>query len=257
MLLTAILASSCICTVILATFINVTLIILLITKRKKLLSTDFLLFSLFHCFSFSNVFIRNMICAVGFCLPLYHYHVGNKKYSLCQGNGYIVFKSSRPGVFCEKSVLRNFAKFTGKHLCQSLFFNKVAGTLAQVFSCEFYEIFGCFFVFASVSNNIAASQMLSIHQYVIVTRLFFGKTLKNRPDYAIICIIISWVFGLIVACIQCNMYTRFLFLICYVIPVVLILYCNSKGIMATAYQPADQGAYLVKKHLLKKHLECA
>ena len=30
-------------------------------------------------------------------------------------------------MFCEKGVLRNFAKFTGKHLCQSLFFNKVAG----------------------------------------------------------------------------------------------------------------------------------
>ena len=27
----------------------------------------------------------------------------------------------------KKSVLRNFAKFTGKHLRQSLFFNKVAG----------------------------------------------------------------------------------------------------------------------------------
>ena len=52
----------------------------------------------------------------------------------------------------KKGVLRNFAKFTGKHLCQSLFFNKVAGlrpatllekkeTLAQVFSWEFYEIY--------------------------------------------------------------------------------------------------------------------
>ena len=30
-------------------------------------------------------------------------------------------------MFCEKGVLRNFIKFTGKHLCQSLFFNKVAG----------------------------------------------------------------------------------------------------------------------------------
>ena len=27
----------------------------------------------------------------------------------------------------KKGVLRNFIKFTGKHLCQSLFFNKVAG----------------------------------------------------------------------------------------------------------------------------------
>ena len=27
----------------------------------------------------------------------------------------------------KKVVLRNFTKFTGKHLCQSLLFNKVAG----------------------------------------------------------------------------------------------------------------------------------
>ena len=35
--------------------------------------------------------------------------------------------SSRPEVFCKKGVLENFTKFTGKHLCQSFFFNKVAG----------------------------------------------------------------------------------------------------------------------------------
>ena len=32
-----------------------------------------------------------------------------------------------PGGVLLKVVLRNFAKLTGKHLCQSLFFNKVAG----------------------------------------------------------------------------------------------------------------------------------
>ena len=36
-------------------------------------------------------------------------------------------RSCRPEVFCKKDVLKNFAKFTGKNLCQSLFFNKVAG----------------------------------------------------------------------------------------------------------------------------------
>ena len=55
-----------------------------------------------------------------------------------------LFRSSRPEVFCRKGVLRNFAKFTGKHLCQNLVFNKVAGvkkeSLAQVFSCEFFKI---------------------------------------------------------------------------------------------------------------------
>ena len=35
-------------------------------------------------------------------------------------------RTIRPEVFCKKGVLRNFAKFMGKHLCQSLFFNKVA-----------------------------------------------------------------------------------------------------------------------------------
>ena len=30
-------------------------------------------------------------------------------------------------MFYKKGVLKNFAKFTGKHLCQSLFLNKVAG----------------------------------------------------------------------------------------------------------------------------------
>ena len=36
----------------------------------------------------------------------------------------IEFRSSRPEMFCRKGVLKNFAKFTGNHLCQSLFFNK-------------------------------------------------------------------------------------------------------------------------------------
>ena len=50
-------------------------------------------------------------------------------------------RNSRPEVFCEKGVLRNFTKFTGKHLCQSPeacnFIKKKI--LPQVFSCEFCE----------------------------------------------------------------------------------------------------------------------
>ena len=38
-----------------------------------------------------------------------------------------IFRSSCPKMFFKKGVLRNFAKSTGKHLCQNLFFNKVAG----------------------------------------------------------------------------------------------------------------------------------
>ena len=58
------------------------------------------------------------------------------------------FRISHRRCSVRKGFLRNFAKLTGKHLCQSLFFNKVAAacnfikkeTLAQVFPCEFCEI---------------------------------------------------------------------------------------------------------------------
>ena len=48
------------------------------------------------------------------------------------------YRNSRPAVFCKKGALKNFAKFTGKYLCQSLFKKE---TLTQVFFCEFCEIF--------------------------------------------------------------------------------------------------------------------
>ena len=59
------------------------------------------------------------------------------------------YRSIQQRCSVEKCVPRNFTKFTRKHLCQSLFFNKVAGlkpatllkkVLTQVFSCEFCEI---------------------------------------------------------------------------------------------------------------------
>ena len=51
----------------------------------------------------------------------------------------------------KKAILKNFSKFTGKHLCWSFFFNKVADlrpatllkkeTPTQLFSYSFCEIF--------------------------------------------------------------------------------------------------------------------
>ena len=39
----------------------------------------------------------------------------------------VMWRQEQPlEVFCKKVALRNFAKFTGKHLCQRLFFNTVA-----------------------------------------------------------------------------------------------------------------------------------
>ena len=42
-------------------------------------------------------------------------------------------RSSHPKTFCEKGVLKNFAKFTEKHLCQSLFLIKLQGSGLQLY----------------------------------------------------------------------------------------------------------------------------
>ena len=42
-------------------------------------------------------------------------------------NMMVFYRSSRSEVFCKKGALRNFAKFTKKHLCQRTFLNKVVG----------------------------------------------------------------------------------------------------------------------------------
>ena len=45
-------------------------------------------------------------------------------------------RSNRPEVLCKKDVLRNFAKFTGEHLCQSLFPVKLVKFLRTPFFIE-------------------------------------------------------------------------------------------------------------------------
>ena len=47
-------------------------------------------------------------------------------------------KSNRPEVFCKKGALKNFAKFTGKHLCWSLLFKKL-NTSGCIFKTFFIE----------------------------------------------------------------------------------------------------------------------
>ena len=54
-------------------------------------------------------------------------------------------RRSRLEVFCKKDVFKNFATFTGKHLCWSLF-NKVAGprSLAEEYLFSQNTSGGCF-----------------------------------------------------------------------------------------------------------------
>ena len=94
-----------------------------------------------YCFLFesTNISIQNCSIKSSFVLTLL------KQIEWVIQNGPITNRSSHQRCSIKKGVLRNFAKSTGKHLCQSLFFSKVAGacnfikkgTLAQEFSSGF------------------------------------------------------------------------------------------------------------------------
>ena len=62
-------------------------------------------------------------------------------------------RSSRPDVLCQKGVLRHFTKFTGKHLCQGLFFNKVAG--GATVEMEIFVLLAETFQFSKFQENKA------------------------------------------------------------------------------------------------------
>ena len=72
------------------------------------------------------------------------------------------FRSSRPEVFCEKGVLTNFGKFTGKHLCQNLF-------LITLQACEFSEISKNTFFYRT--PPVAAS----VYSLLVIFNLAYGQ----------------------------------------------------------------------------------
>ena len=60
-------------------------------------------------------------------------------------------QSLKSRLFYKKVVLRNFAKFTGKDLCQSLFLIKLHAS-AQVFSVNFVKLLRTFFLYNTSSS---------------------------------------------------------------------------------------------------------
>ena len=91
-----------------------------------------------------------------------------------------IFRSISLEVHCKKGVLRNFSKFTGKHLCQSLFFIKLAcnfikkETLAQVFSCEFCKISKN--IFFHTTPPVAASDTEIVQNEISILKLIVNLT---------------------------------------------------------------------------------
>ena len=75
-------------------------------------------------------------------------------------------------VFCKKGVLRNLAKFTGKHFCQGLFFNKVAG-LKKRLRCS------CFPVNFTKFLRIPTATSLKKRLWLRCFRVNFAKFLRT------------------------------------------------------------------------------
>ena len=94
------------------------------------------------------------------------------------------FRSSHRRCSIKKGVLENFTKFTGKHLYQTLFFNKVAGlsTLALVFCYEFYEFFeNIFFPPEVFCKKSVLKNFTNFTGKQLCWSLFFIKLQSSRP----------------------------------------------------------------------------
>ena len=104
-----------------------------------------------------------------------------------------------------RGVLKNFAKFTGKHLYQSLFFNKAAGlrpeacnfikkeTLAQVFFCEFCEISkNTFFIEHLWAIASTLSELSCSHSVLLIKRLKLLMLLRFLIIYADVLFLVTF-----------------------------------------------------------------
>ena len=74
----------------------------------------------------------------------------------------------------KKTALKNFAKFTGKHLCWSIFFNKNAGLQA----CNFIQKRlkqGCFPDNIPILKNVCERLLLSVFPFMLVWTFSYMK----------------------------------------------------------------------------------
>ena len=112
-------------------------------------------------------------------------------------------RSSHLRCSVRQSVPRNFAKFTGKHLCQSLFFNKVVDlrpvtllkekTLAHLFSCKFCKIskntfnpYRFIYLFINGMYVVSSDGILQCHRNMLQRGCCFDLCLKSKGEQAVV-----------------------------------------------------------------------
>ena len=96
-----------------------------------------------------------------------------------------IWRSSRPEVFCkEGGALRNFAKFAGKHLCQSVLFNKVAGlSLATLLKKRLWQrrfpvIFAKFLRISSPTKHLWRLLLIFVCYFILEEAVWRCSTKK-------------------------------------------------------------------------------
>ena len=88
-------------------------------------------------------------------------------------------RSSRQEVFYEKGVLRNFTKLTGKHLCQSLFFNKVAGLRHRCFPVNFAKFLRTSFLTEPLWWTFIMKELIKFTIWLLQSRYISYRCFQN------------------------------------------------------------------------------
>ena len=100
------------------------------------------------------------------------------------------YRSSHPEVSCKKGVLKNFEKFANKHLCWSLFFNKVATLLKKRLWHKCFHV-----IFAKISTpflkNICERLLLQI-KIVVISIYHYQKSISHTP-WKLLLHLLSWI----------------------------------------------------------------
>ena len=96
----------------------------------------------------------------------------------------IIYRSSHRKCSVRKGVLRNLTKFTGKYLCQSLYYNKDFNkeTLEQVFSCKICEISKNTF-FTEHFWAAASWYMEIFYVFVLKSKIFAGISFRKASGF--------------------------------------------------------------------------
>ena len=96
-----------------------------------------------------------------------------------------MYRSSRQDLFCKKGALRSFAKFTGKHLCHSLFLIKLQAS-GNIFISIKKEILARVFCYSYRLPPVAASECSRSMEFEKRTdQNFSTQNLREGKEYCI------------------------------------------------------------------------